>query len=292
VLLAELEPGDELFIILEGSAQISVRSSAGDAVPIARLGPGDACGEISLVTRQLRSATATASEDLVALRLSQRVFDDLLERHPTVAVHFARAVAMRVREVKAEVRKLAEQAKTEPSNSLAGRSPAVIGGRWSARRAWREAVTGRRGLPILALGSFLGVLGGLRLGGWLLESNGLDMFGYLRAGYTIGFAILILSTAASLLRFRAVWQRVIAVAFGAAFAMVGNGLSVFLAFDVFYLDMTTRDPSLIFDVHSLYHRNESAWAILVAALLLLLVVLLGGTWRRIALLIRARIQRA
>jgi hypothetical protein len=223
----------------------------------------------------------------LALRLFHRDFDDLLQRHPAVAAHFAREVASRVRDAKVEVWQLALH--SAGSENIAGRSPGVLGGRISVRRLWNEIIAGHRGLAILALGSFLGMLGLLRAGVWLLEQLGAELFGYLRIGYTIGFGLLIVSTASSLLRFRASWQRAVATAFGVAFALVANGLSVFLAFDVFYLDMTTRDPNLVFDVHTLYHRNESGGAIAAALLLMILLGLLGRIWRRIGFAVRARL---
>ena len=62
----------------------------------------------------------------------------------------------------------------------------------------------------------------------------------LRTAYTRGIALAFLSTAAALLRFRANWQRSIAGVLGAGFALILDEPSAFLAFDVFYLDMTTR----------------------------------------------------
>jgi hypothetical protein len=61
---------------------------------------------------------------------------------------------------------------------------------------------------------------------------------------------------------------------GAGFALILNELSVFLAFDTFYLDMTTRDPAMAFNVEALYRRSESgrAVALMVAALLMLTYV--------------------
>ena len=288
-LVAELEPGDDLLVILDGSARVTVRACLDAPRELGTLGPGDACGEISLITHQLRSATVTAATAIEALRFSRRDFDGLWVRHPSIAVHFARLVALRLREVKGTIRRtIAAAADPGPP---ADRPPAAADERWSITRAWNEVVTGRRGLSILALGTFLGVLGLLRGAASVLEHGGAGLFHYLRAGYTIGFALLIASTAASLMRFRASWQRAVSVTFGAALALVANGLSVFLAFDVFYLDMTTRDPNVAFDVHALYHRDESLWAIVAGALGLILLGLFGRFWRRIAFLLQARLLR-
>ena len=293
ILIAELEPGDELFILVEGSAEVTVRTGMQEPRVLAKLGAGDACGEVSLVTHELRSATVTAITEVTALRFWRRDFEELMARHPGVAVHFAKTVACRLRELKGEIKRLVTEGSTLPSvDRLAGRTPAAIGARLSIRRAYNEVVSGRHGMAALALLTFLVVLILERALAWVFEHSGAGLFGLLRLSYTVGFVLLIVSTAASLARFRASWQRWIAASFGAAFALVANGLSVFLAFDVFYLDMTTRDHDLVFDVSALYHRNESGRVILFGLGGVILVLLLRRWLRRSLWLVLARFRRS
>lgn len=292
-IVAELEPGDELYVILRGTARVTITPGRHEPIQIARLGPGDACGEISLLTHQLRSATVTSLEPVTALRFTHRDFDDLLARYPSIAVHFVRVIASRLAETREELFDMVQDHEPDASrpSRLAGHSPAVLGSRASVRRAWNEVITGRRGFSVLALGSFLVVLAGVRIVGWLVQRAQGDMFALLRVSYTVGFTLLMISAVASLLRFRASWQRMIAVVFGAALALVANGLSVFLAFDYFYLDMTTRDPNLVFDIDTLLKRTESLWAISLGASALILAGLLGRFWRRVAYAVRAYVRR-
>ena len=84
-----------------------------------------------------------------------------------------------------------------------------------------------------------------------------------------GFGLLGVSAAASLLTFRPEWRRAIALAYGVAVALILNELGVTLAFDIFYKDIHTPDPSVPFDVEGLYRRTEGVRAILIALAVLL-----------------------
>ena len=79
VLMLEGEPGDELYVIVEGT----VRIQKGDRT-IRSMGPGGFLGEIALVERRPRSATATAVSEVTLLVLHQHEFDRLLETMPAV----------------------------------------------------------------------------------------------------------------------------------------------------------------------------------------------------------------
>src|SRR5207245_888050 len=144
---------------------------------------------------------------------------------------------------------------------LTGRMAAVTPTRGSLSRAWRELVVSRaRELPFVALLSFLLTLVLIRLLVWAAVAAGAPLFALLRGAYTSGIALVLLSTATALMRFRPGTRRLIAAGCGIGLALIVNELSVFLAFDVFYVDMTTRDPAMVFDVERLYRRSESQWA--------------------------------
>jgi len=292
-LLGELESGDDLYIIVDGEARVTV--AAGQAAPlqVATLGPGDTCGELSLLTRELRSATVTAETEVRALRIERLDFEPLLARHPRIAVHFAREVAGRLRDADAALDGMLERGAAAPEASrLTGRMAAVTPTRGSFARAWRELVVSRsRELPFVALMSFLLTLILIRLAVWAAEAAGAPLFALLRGAYTSGIALVVLSTATALMRFRPSTRRWIAIGCGVGFALIVNELSVFLAFDVFYVDMTTRDPTMVFNVEDLYRRSESQWAIALIALFLIQATYLGRFYRRVWFIAGARLRR-
>ena len=85
--------GVELHVILEGRARVEVRG-----VVHAVLGPGRYFGEISLIDGKPRSADVVAEEGgLRTLALSKWAFEDLLEKHPEVAIPMLRVLAGRLR---------------------------------------------------------------------------------------------------------------------------------------------------------------------------------------------------
>lgn len=85
--------GVEMHVILEGRARVDVHG-----VTHAVLGPGQYFGEISLIDGKPRTADVVADEGgLRTLALSKWTFEDLLEKHPEVAVPMLRVLAARLR---------------------------------------------------------------------------------------------------------------------------------------------------------------------------------------------------
>lgn len=290
-ILAELEPGEEMYLLLSGAARVSVLAGPSARRQVGRLGPGDPCGEVSALTQALRSATVVAEGEVLALRLERAGFEELVLNHPQIAVHFARVLAHRLAETDAAL-----EAAMGAAPSSAGPSPLPASHR-GLGLAWRELVVARRReLPFLALVSFVAALVLVRGAAWTLQLGGRELFGFLRAAYVSGMALVFASTALSLLRFRQRLQRVLAVGFGAGLALILNELSVFLAFDIFYLDMTRRDPAMVFSVEALYRRSESVWAVALALAALSGLTYLRAFLRRSAYLVagwlRSRLGRS
>ncbi len=291
-ILAELEVGEDLQVIVEGEAVATVAAGPGERRRVGRLCSGDACGEIALLTRQLHSATVTAETRVAALRIARPAFEQLMARHPAIAVHFAKLIAKRILDTDAGLDALLDEtgAGAAAADRLAGQADAVVRSPHAIRRAWRELVLAhRRELPFFALASFLVVLLSVRTGAAIFEHLGTGLFGFLRAAYTLGIVLVVASTAVSLLRFRPAVQRAVALLYGAGFALILNELSVFLAFDIFYFDMKTPDPNLVLNVEDLYRRTESRTAVVAMFAFLLLLTFLRRFFRRTAFVLRARL---
>jgi CRP-like cAMP-binding protein len=291
-LVGELEIGDELFVIIEGELSASIAAGQASPITIGTLKSGDSCGELSMFTRELRSATVTATSAGEALRIHRLEFDALVERHPRIAAHFTREIGARLVDTDRALDLLL--ATTTPAGAMArlsGRTAAVTPERGSLTRAWRELVLSRRQeLPFLALAAFLTTLVTIRVAVWLSQRAGADLFVLLRTAYTTGIALVIVSVSFSLMRFSPRTRRAIAVAYGIGFALIFNELSVFLAFDTFYLDMTTRDPGMMFSVAQLYRRSESTWAVALAVAALVQLTFLRRFYRRGAFIIATRLR--
>jgi len=87
------QPGGTFFVLVEGEAKV-LRGTR----TIARLGPGDFFGEISLLDGGPRTATVVATTPVVAIRVFKRAFDRLVTKEPAVASKILTVVARRLRE--------------------------------------------------------------------------------------------------------------------------------------------------------------------------------------------------
>jgi small-conductance mechanosensitive channel len=84
-----------LYLILEGTAQVSVRGESGEQRVVAQLKAGDVFGEMALMTGAPRSATVTASSDVECYRLDKQVFQEVLRARPELAETVAEILAQR-----------------------------------------------------------------------------------------------------------------------------------------------------------------------------------------------------
>jgi len=92
ILFREGEPGRELFLIREGSVEISKPVMGGVDQTLARLGPGDFFGEMSLFDESKRSASVKAERDTVLLSLDRENLRGLIENSPRAAAAFFHAL--------------------------------------------------------------------------------------------------------------------------------------------------------------------------------------------------------
>lgn len=94
VIAGEGELGDELHIVLTGTVAV-VRGDAG-GTPVARRGPGDVVGEMSIITHSPRMASLVAEGDVRTLRIGHREFESMIRERPDVALAVMRVLAERL----------------------------------------------------------------------------------------------------------------------------------------------------------------------------------------------------
>jgi CRP-like cAMP-binding protein len=92
VLMVEGEPGEEFYVIVEGT----IRIEAGDRT-IRSMTAGGFLGEIALLDRRPRTATATCVTDARLLEVRAHEFDRLLDTLPKVHERICAAVSRRMR---------------------------------------------------------------------------------------------------------------------------------------------------------------------------------------------------
>jgi CRP/FNR family transcriptional regulator, cyclic AMP receptor protein len=96
-LFREGEPGDRLFVIVEGKIKLGASSSDGRETLLAVLGPGEMFGELSLFDPGQRTSTATALTSALLMGLGHDDLMPWLRGRPEVARSLLRALAQRLR---------------------------------------------------------------------------------------------------------------------------------------------------------------------------------------------------
>lgn len=79
-VVTEGEGGVGFFVIADGNAEVTV-----DGQTVRGLGPGESFGEIALVAESKRTATVTATTDLVCWGLNSWSFRPFVASNPTLA---------------------------------------------------------------------------------------------------------------------------------------------------------------------------------------------------------------
>jgi CRP/FNR family cyclic AMP-dependent transcriptional regulator len=88
--------GRECFVIVEGEAVVRIKGRE-----VARVGPGDIVGEMSLLNREPRSATVVATQPLTVFVLTAAQFAEVASHCPSVASRVMQTLAQRLREAQA-----------------------------------------------------------------------------------------------------------------------------------------------------------------------------------------------
>lgn len=299
-VLSELEPGDAVLFILEGRGAVTVGgSSKVEPTRLAEVAPGDVVGEVTVLTGDLRSASITALEDMAVLLVSRRLFESLLERFPSVALRCYRSLAQRLEVTERLIGKILDRGVPgeEKQRALTETAPGEGALRRTSFRegvvkAYRELVKGRdRDLSFLMLMGFCLAVLAARAAVLAVRSLGYSIEGTLKASYVVGLLLLCSSILFALNLHRPYSLRALAALYGIGMALLLNGMSALIAFDVFYRHDWSPDPAMSFSAEMLYDRSEGLVFLATAAAFLLQVAFLRRFYLRIVYHMIALAQR-
>jgi branched-chain amino acid transport system substrate-binding protein len=96
ILFNQGDPGDSLFIIIDGIARVFIDDPEKGEREINTLGRKECFGEMALLTGEPRSASIQAVTELSVLKLSKGRFDTLLKKHHSLVIYFAGVLARRL----------------------------------------------------------------------------------------------------------------------------------------------------------------------------------------------------
>jgi len=98
-IFCEGDAADALYVVVAGELRVAMASPAGDEVTVARIGPGEACGELGLLDGRPRSATVAAGPPTELLVVRRDDFIDWLTSRPHAALALLATLSGRIRRV-------------------------------------------------------------------------------------------------------------------------------------------------------------------------------------------------
>ncbi len=117
------DPGDKMYIIINGSVDVVVEApETGHKKVVATLKGGDYFGEMALLTGEPRSATVVTREPSEMFILSKDDFDVIVERFPSISLSMGKIMSQRLRETLLQAAQGSEGAPAALQGNLAQRS--------------------------------------------------------------------------------------------------------------------------------------------------------------------------
>jgi CRP-like cAMP-binding protein len=106
VLFHEGDEGEDMYIIQNGKVAIKKRVPHGETT-LAILEKGDFFGEMAILERMPRSASAEVVEDSDLIVIQSELFGDMIKSNPEIAVRMLRKYSLRLRETTKQIEQLA-----------------------------------------------------------------------------------------------------------------------------------------------------------------------------------------
>lgn len=136
------EPGESLYVVRSGEVELFIKDTAGQRIPLAMVGAGEVFGELALLDRSPRTATAIAMADTALLELDR---DDLLllfESSPKVALRLLAALGRMTRKADELLRtRVSRNANEEAEENLSILQRTVDWISWFSGSMWFLAIT-------------------------------------------------------------------------------------------------------------------------------------------------------
>jgi CRP/FNR family cyclic AMP-dependent transcriptional regulator len=107
-LFEQGDAGDAAYIILEGSAEVLVKSD-GHEIRVATLKNNEIVGEIAILCDVPRTASVAAVEKLVTLKLTKELFLRMAREFPDMALEIMRVLAHRLEQSTGALRRAQQE---------------------------------------------------------------------------------------------------------------------------------------------------------------------------------------
>ena len=108
-IISAHQPGDAVYIVLEGALKVSVDDADGGSVILSILGAREVVGEMSMVAGTDCSATITTLEQSTLLWMHRADFQECLQSMPALTLNLSMVLARRLQQASAHILSLATQ---------------------------------------------------------------------------------------------------------------------------------------------------------------------------------------
>jgi len=121
-IITQGHEGDELFILRRGQVAVLISGNGGGAVEVARLGPGQFFGEMSLMTGERRRATVRATVESEVLVVGKDGFSRIFEDYPDLVQHISEVLAER----EGQLSEAQDRTARDPSEASSARKQVLL----------------------------------------------------------------------------------------------------------------------------------------------------------------------
>ena len=101
LIAAQGDPGGEMHVVVTGEIEVRIADSD-DRLELARRGPGEVVGEMSVITGRPRMASLVAVGDVRILSIDQERFERILAERPEVSLAVMRQLCARLEQQSVE----------------------------------------------------------------------------------------------------------------------------------------------------------------------------------------------
>lgn len=126
VLFREGDSGEDMYIIQGGRVAIKKKVRDAEAV-LAVMEKGDFFGEMAVLERLPRSATAEVLEPSDIIVISSETFGDMIKTNPEIAVRMLRKYSIRLRETNRQIEQMLDQGAVRPPEAKEPPPPPTSG---------------------------------------------------------------------------------------------------------------------------------------------------------------------
>jgi len=96
-------PADSFFVLMDGEATISVSGQGGDATSLGRVPYPNSVGEVGLLLGEQRTASVTATGDVLALKFGAKAFEAMFQKIPNFGIGLSQGLAYRLSQVSGKI---------------------------------------------------------------------------------------------------------------------------------------------------------------------------------------------